>query len=304
MKYAAVCLHFDSMAEFFGFPNNFRDPAYLKAADRFFQISKKYKFKYSIYVIGKDLEKKENRELVKIWSDKGHEIGNHSWSHLNNLGAKDPTCIRYQIQSAHEIILETTGRYPRGFVAPGWCVSPELIRTLISLGYSYDASAFPSWIMYPALLKLLYNQLGSRKFFEILNRKDFGLFLYGPKSVYHSSGSLFKASTLGSKKITMLPMPVNKFRMGCWHTLAFSLGWKKYDKLLNSCIRENDTFYYVVHPADLLDKNDIDLEQSVKLERLNVPLSEKINYLESAIQLIIKSGRKIVKMEELAAMCN
>ncbi len=300
MKYAAISINFDSLGEAYGFPPGYKDPSFFDVAERFFKIAEKYRFKYSIYLIGKDLEKPENRECVKKWASQGHEIGNHSWSHPPNLGAMNKLEIHQQVEMAHEIITKTINHEPKGFIAPAWSTSPEVVKILIELKYTYDTSGFPSWLMFPALLKLLLNHMNDRRFFKILHRKDFLYLLFGPRDSYITTGSLFKSSNVSDgNSITMLPLPTNKYRIACWHTLVFMFGWKIHEKILRSCLRENNTFYYVIHPADLINKNDL-LNHSISLERLGTPLWLKQRYLEKSIEAILKTGRKIITMEELA----
>ena len=97
-----------------------------------------------------------------------------------------------------------------------------------------------------------------------------------------------------------MPLPTNRYRMACWHTLAFEFGWNVYEKILRSCLKEVDAFYYLIHPADLMDTRDLKSGMT-HLERLKTPLETKRKYLERSIEIILESGRKIVTMEELAA---
>lgn len=288
MRYAAVDLNFDSLGEAYGFPAGYKDPSFFEIADRFLALAQKYNFKYSIYVIGKDLEKPENRERVKEWSRQGHEIGNHSWSHHMDLGALSRDEIYQEVKRAHDSITETIGDEPKGFISPAWTNSRTLYDILNKLGYHYDTSAFPSWIMFPAMVKNLVNYFGNAKLPRIFHRRDFGTLIWGAREV-HRRGS-----------VIVLPLPANRFRVACWHTLGFTLGWKLHQKLLHSCLRDVDGFYYLIHPADLMDKNDIDSACSIPLERLNISLDQKIRHLEQAIKTILESGRKIVTMNELA----
>ena len=65
MKYASLNINFDSIREClklsgYGLNSNMRDIAFFDVMDRFLEISDEYGFKFSIFVIGKDLERKEN----------------------------------------------------------------------------------------------------------------------------------------------------------------------------------------------------------------------------------------------------
>jgi hypothetical protein len=297
VKYAAIDINFDSLWKDYGFLPGYRDPSFFEVSKRFFNIAGKYKFKYSIYIIGKDLEKSGNRESVKEWASQGHEIGNHSWSHPLNLGAMSKSEMRREVEMSHEIITKTTGCRPKGFISPAWSASPELLKILIELNYTYDTSGVPSWLMFPALSKILLDHCSDRQFFKLLHRKDFLYFLFGSRKPYLTAGSLFKSNN--SRGITMLPLPANKYRIACWHTLVFMFGWKIHEMILQSCLKDVDAFYYLIHPADLMDERDLP-GRKVNIARIKTPLELKQAYLEKAIEIILKSGRQIITMEELA----
>ena len=76
----AININFDSLNENLGFPKSYRDPSFFEVFDRFLEFSNEFNFKYSIYIIGKDLENPEINSRVKAWSQAGHEIGNPKFS--------------------------------------------------------------------------------------------------------------------------------------------------------------------------------------------------------------------------------
>lgn len=292
MKYAAININFDSLGEAYGFPSDYADPSFHKISERFFNISEKRNFKYSIYVIGKDLENRANRAKVKEWAQSGHEIGNHSWSHPLNLGALRESQVYEEVKKAHDVIAETIEREPQGFIAPGWSASTKLRRVLMNLGYYYDTSSFPSLLMYPSLLKMLLNHIGDKRFYSILNRKDLHYPLFANRKAH--------VDKWNSKTIVSLPLPTTKWRIACWHTTAFLFGWKTHKRLLKACLAETDYFYYLIHPADLIGQDDLDPTKRCCLERMDYALEYKLDLLELAIEEIVNSGRKLITMQELA----
>lgn len=73
------------------------------------RLAEKYGIRYSIFVMGKDLGKQENREPVKEWSDNGHQIGNHTWSHPVGFDALGEELVRAEVARVHEAIPNATG---------------------------------------------------------------------------------------------------------------------------------------------------------------------------------------------------
>lgn len=292
MKYAAININFDSIAEMYGFPESYRDPTFHEVADRFFEISDRYNFKYSIYVVGRDLEDAENRARIRDWARDGHEIGNHSWSHLLSLGALPEARLRQEVEKAHKVIAEAVGQEPRGFIAPGWSGSAVLRRILMDLGYEYDTSLFPSVLMYPFLFKVLLNHIGDRRFSTFLRRKDLHYPLVGNRMAH--------IDRWGTGRLAALPLPATRLRLACWHTTAFLFGWRRHKRLLRTCLDEIEYFYYLVHPADLVVQEDLDPARTCRFERMEYDLETKIELFTSAIEEIVNRGRKLVTMHELA----
>jgi len=301
VKYAAININFDSLGEAYGFPEGWRDPSFHEVADRLLDIADRYGFKYSIYLIAKDLEREDNRAAVRRWAEAGHEIGNHTYSHPVNLGTLPADRLDHEIRHAHELIEDAAGAPPKGFIAPVWATGDQVLEKLIELGYEYDTSSFPSWLMYPSIAKITLNHLGNERMWGFLRRKDFGFNLVGSRQPYLTNGALSGRGFDPSRPhLTVLPLPSTPARVACWHTMAFMFEYKRYEAILQSCLRSLDTFYYLLHPADMVAPEDLDPSMKIHLERLDVPLSTKVAYLERAIEMILADGREIVTMRQLA----
>lgn len=281
-------LNFDSLNEAFGYPVNFDDPSFSVGFERFQNYCDKYKFNMSIYIIGKDLLNKNYFNIVGEWAKMGHEIGNHTWSHPVNLGSMKNSEIESEISRCEEIIESSTGKKPRGFIAPAWSTSQRLKNVLIKRNYLYDTSDFPSWLMFPIVGKMALNHFNKRSLFRILNRRDQWINVFGVRTPYLFEGNLIE-----------FPIPTTNKRVACWHTLSFLLGWDRYERLFRKCLKENSPFYYLVHPADLLDSSDLSFSHRHSLERLDVPLAIKKEYFNRALEILIETGRPIVTMEQL-----
>jgi hypothetical protein len=292
MKYTAISVNFDSLGEAYGFPEDYLDPTFSIVIERFLEIANKYNIKLSFFIIGKDLLKKENRDSIRKIHSLGHEIGNHSWSHPQNFGNLKYSEIYKEVALTDYIIRQTTGSKPRGFIAPSWNTSNKLSKVLNKLEYKYDHSFAPSWLITVSVLKNLYNHIGSEKFRYIVQREDWLIHLFGNRN----------PQKIG--KLLELPLPTNNLRIACWHTLCFMFGWDIFETILRSCLNQTDCFYYLVHPADLIDKKDLLNDRTLYLDRLEVSLEEKIKSMEKAIKIIKESGREIVTMNELANYYN
>ena len=154
-KLVAMNINFDSLFWPLSIDRHrFTDPFFLKTADRFLALATQNNFKFTIFIVGKDLENPEVAARVKSWSEAGHEIGNHSYTHNPNLGSLPREQMEYEVMKSHELITKYTGKEPRGFISPSWSTSGDLIDILIKNNYLYDTSIFPSYFQYLILLKL------------------------------------------------------------------------------------------------------------------------------------------------------
>lgn len=300
-KKSSFNINFDSLGwALSASPKGFLDPTYLHIAERFFELSNKYGFKYTIFIIGRDLENHRVAQRVKEWSEQGHEIGNHSYSHKQNLGYLDYNKLEMEVMKSHELITKVCGKEPKGFIAPAWATSAELIDILLKHNYLYDTSVFPSYFMYLASAKLWCNFRWDHRRGTIFQRRDRLVNLFASRKPYFSKGrSLIKKESGG---LLIIPLPVTPLlRIPCWHTMSFLLPRAIFSLILNLCLTQK-YFYYLLHPTDLFDSNDIpaNYRNIQNLERLNVSLAKKRQLFHNSIDMIIKRSSQLVTLEQIA----
>ena len=301
-KPIAININFDSLNENLGFPKGYKDPSYFEVFDRFLKFSTYHNFKYSIYLIGKDLENPEINARVKDWSQMGHEIGNHSHTHCLNLGRLKQQEIQDEILYAHEAIHNCTGIEPTGFICPGWSTSKKVLKVLIDNNYLYDASIFPSPIIYPAVMKNAFNHLSRpKKFIEIISRKDYSFPFSKPISPFISDSNYRETTLSNEKKIIVFPLPtIKRFSLSFWHTLFFVLSKEKVFKRLDTFLNQHPYFYYLLHPMDLIDQKDFQINYNYTVERKKIDVKTKEALLAEVFERIHDSKRPIVTMHQLA----
>lgn len=288
MNYASIAFHFDSLGEAYDYPAGYVDPSFTVLAERMFEAASPFDFKYTIFVIGRDLEFEANRRAVQQWFRSGHEIASHSYCHRYDYGAFSQSAIKQDIERAQNLIEQTTGRKPLGFTAPAWSSSPRVTAALEELGYLYDASLMPSWLRYAALGKTALNFLATKRFFYAVNQRDPVYPLLGRRQ-WHTT----------ERGLVRIPVPTDRYRWATWHTVAFVFGWKRHEAILRRALDEVEAFHYVVHPADVLSDELLLKESNLRLARVSVPLDIKKRYLHDSFDIIARSGRKIVTMQEM-----
>ncbi len=122
-------------------------PSYLDlVVPRVLRVLEDRGLKITFFVVGQDAVLEENHAALRMLSDAGHEIGNHSFHHEPWLHLYSEQEICEEFTRAEEAIEQATGCRPRGFRGPGFSFSPAVLSELASRGYRYDASTFPTFL--------------------------------------------------------------------------------------------------------------------------------------------------------------
>ncbi len=105
--------------------------------ERLLKLFKKYNIKATWFIPGHSLE--TFPEQCKMIRDQGHEIGLHGYSHENPVDMSIDQ-QRAVLDKCYKMIVELTGKPPRGNVAPWWETSVEGAEMLLEYGIEYDHS--------------------------------------------------------------------------------------------------------------------------------------------------------------------
>ncbi len=105
----------------------------------------KYHVKASFFCIGKNIEK--HPEIFKLILEKGHFIGNHTYSHTRAMGFLSAEKLVEEIRRCDEVCRKTGGITPNTFRPPFGIINPQTKRALKTTGHmvigwnvrSYDA---------------------------------------------------------------------------------------------------------------------------------------------------------------------
>lgn len=103
-----------------------------------------YKIKATFFILGITAEYKP--ELVKLISDRGHEIASHGYSH-DNLGSLDKSTIKVDIEKSVNNLQDLIGEKIQGYRAPFFSLTANrlfVLEILSGLGLTYDSSIMPS----------------------------------------------------------------------------------------------------------------------------------------------------------------
>jgi hypothetical protein len=174
------------------------------------------------------------------------------------------------------------------------------VQVLTELGYGYDTSLTPSWVQLLALAKLRLNSSGDVS--VPLLRRDLPGLLWGCRQPYRAT--VARPWRPNGSGLATLPLPTARFRLPVWHTMGFLMSPARWERVLRSAMDRNRAFYYLMHPLDLLDP-DTDLvgmpDAVRKVERITVPLKEKMALVRRSLDLMAEHG-EFVTMERLAQL--
>ena len=83
--------------------------------------------------------------------------------------------------------------------------------------------------------------------------------------------------------------------------MSFLLPESLFNSVLNSCLTHK-YFYYVLHPADLLDKDDISIKHghTEYIYRSEITITEKTQKLDASIKKIIDHSSSISTLAQIA----
>lgn len=122
-------------------------PSYLDTVvPRFLDVLEARNLKITVFVVGQDVVFERNHAAIKSIVERGHELGNHSFSHEPWLHRYSDEQIVEELRSTHDLLKDLTGHECRGFRGPGYSLSDSVLRTIVDMGYEYDASSFPTVI--------------------------------------------------------------------------------------------------------------------------------------------------------------
>ena len=114
------------------------------AVPRILETYKKFGLKQSFFIPGWCLE--QYQETVDLILKGGHEIGHHGWIHEDPIVTKGNQ--RHWVEKALDSYGRIVGGKPRGYRAPVYNVTQEVIDLLIEHDFKYDSSLMADDIPY------------------------------------------------------------------------------------------------------------------------------------------------------------
>lgn len=251
-----------------------------KAIPRLLELFSRHAIPATFFVIGADVAQPGMDVALKAALNAGVELASHSFSHDYALSRRPLVEIEADLALADEAIA-SVGAVARGFRAPGYTLSPALLKAVAARKYEYDSSAFPAVPYYLAKCAVMGTLAAlGRPSRAIL---DSPKVLWAPRTPYRPS--LEAPYQRGLADLMELPVSVAPVaRVPFIGTFATTFPWPLVEATFRSL--EGDVlFNFELHAIDVLDSTDgvpsalarqqadLSVPAVVKLKRLSTVLA-------------------------------
>jgi peptidoglycan-N-acetylglucosamine deacetylase len=272
----------------------FPDPTFETSIPRFLDLFDKYGIKATFFLIGRDGEVSEKAALIKDLVKSGHEIANHTYSHVFGWRELSVAEKLKEIEKGEKVIERITGKKPVGFKAPGYDVDVETMKLLERKGYSYDSSIIAT-PFYPLIMKI--NQLVSGG----VKRTHGPKWIWGiaPNSVYYPSFNKEWKKSKRTNGLIELPCSVMPGLRTPYHaTFATKFG-NGYFQLGHGLTKlMGNSLNYELHAADLADN-----VRDTRMPHLDeVSIEKRYGVVKNILKTISKDYEVITSRDFVARM--
>lgn len=245
------------------------DILFTEAMPKMLEIFAKHRAHATFFVVGKDLELESCQKFCKEAALQGHEIANHTYSHLGNIQKLSFTEKEKEIVKCHELIEKHTGILPVGFRGPGYYIDQDIIQILLRENYLYDSSVLPSFMNF---FMGFYILLRTGRVID----KNFGRkrWMFATQNITKICSKLDSENFLYELPVTTAPF----LRIPIHTTYLYMFGTKYFEWCLPR-LRQQAHGVYLFHGVDTLDYQQ-DENLSKNLLPLRKQIDERLRLLE------------------------
>ncbi|MFT7624723.1 MAG: peptidoglycan/xylan/chitin deacetylase (PgdA/CDA1 family), partial [Myxococcota bacterium] len=124
-------------------PDGASDACWEVGVPRFLELFEAHDLRATFFCVASDLSRPGPRRVAQEAVARGHELASHTLTHPYDLIHQDDAAIEAEIAGAETALAELRGAPVAGFRAPGYNLSPTVLKVLERRGYRYDSSRFP-----------------------------------------------------------------------------------------------------------------------------------------------------------------
>ena len=222
-------------------------------------ILDQFKLKVTFFVVGQDAVLEKNIDVLRLLNARGHEVGNHSFSHDPWLHLYSKTQLEKEILETELQIVRFTGQKPVGFRGPGFSWTKNLLDVLVKHDYMYDTTTLPTYL--GPVARAYYFRNPNLTAEEKNKRKEIpGGFKEGVRPINPYFWKLPSGGKLLEIPVTTIPIIKTPFHMSYLLFLGrFSVFiMLLYLKIaLTMCRLTRTEPSFVIHPTDLLGGDQV-----------------------------------------------
>jgi hypothetical protein len=260
-------------------------PSYLDIViPRVLSFLKERDIKITFFIVGQDASLEKNHAALKMITDAGHEIGNHSFKHEPWLHLYSEEEVDYELAIAEENIENATGKRPIGFRGPGFSLSSTVLKVLSRRGYQYDASTFPTFL--GPLARAYYFMSSKLSKEEMEKRKDlFGKFREGFRPL-----NPYRWRLMGDLiEIPVTTMPIFKIPIHVSYLLYLGVFSKTLALLyfrfaITLCRLMHVQPSILLHPLDFMGEEDV--PELAFFPAMNQPSYKKVAMVGKVLEIL------------------
>jgi peptidoglycan-N-acetylglucosamine deacetylase len=266
---------------------------------RFAALFDRHDVRATFFVVGRDLEDdSDGRALLGELARAGHELANHTHTHPYDFVTLGRARIDEEIDRAHAAIADCAGHAPRGFRAPGYEISADVLEALCARRYRYDSSAFPSLPYYGAkaaimgVMRVLGRPSGSHL--------GSARVLAAPRLPYRPAwGAPYRRGMLDIVELPVTVTPVS--RLPVFGTSLVATPGFLMRHLLATALRQ-PFFNLELHGIDLADADGDEIPPALVARQpdLRRPLAYKMAALEATLLAAREAGAQRLRLDEAA----
>ncbi len=269
-------------------------PVYEVALPRLLTWARALEVPLTLFAVGADMAHGPAADALRGASREGHEIGNHTLDHRYDLIRLPRAEIARQISVGCDVLERATGQRPRGFRAPGYTLSDEVLDAVEASGAEYDASVFPCPSYFAAKLAVMTKRAaGGRRSGAIVGDPRA---LTAPRAPYRR-GPRYHERGGG---LRMLPVQVTRGARLPFIGTSLVLAPAIVRRALLRGVADDACVNLELHGVEGLDASDGLSELARRQPDLSVPWREKLARLTEIVRALRAAGRRAVTHVELA----
>jgi peptidoglycan-N-acetylglucosamine deacetylase len=225
----------------YGFPDEAPDDiVYRKAVPRVLDLLDELGLRCTFFIVARDAVAQSG--LLRDMVARGHEVASHSWHHEQPFSRLDDTELTYELAASRRVLGRITGEECVGFRAPAWDVDDRVLGAIALAGYRYDASLFPTPLLWLSRLTVAARSRSARDVLSMnVLRHAFA------RAVPHSI-------TTGGGLLLEVPATISPLsRLPYYHTFGYMVPRPLFRAIFADVRRSGIPVSYEFHAADLLD---------------------------------------------------